>query len=477
MKGIASKQLPFYLMTFALFIGLAGPFLVGEGMFMDGLLYSVISNNLAHGEGSFWNLHFTETLYPEFREHPPLAFGLQSIFYVAFGDELYIDKLYSLFTLIVTAILVIGIWRIQSDKNLKAYTWLPLFFWFMMPITTWCASNNMLENTMMVFTTLSVFLILKSRDNYRFIFLLLSGFSLFLALLSKGFVGLFPLSGPFWIWLFTRKHDFVRCMVDTFILTLALFIPISIIVMFLPEGVNYFSAYIDKQVIGSLESVQTVDNRFYILWFLLQQIIPILILSGIVLLIKKRKRIETAVDHKRAQLYYAIGLIALSGIVPMMISLKQRAFYLSATLPLLAVALAGIIAPYIISLFNKYPVGRKANNILKIFGLTALIATIVISFTFLHKPARDKAMLHDIRIIVSEVPRSETISGEKELYSVWSLHGYLKRYADINLNKGFKADYRYYLCGKESNNPIPDAYKEVPLNLKQYRLYKNSLSR
>ncbi len=472
MKGITNRQLPYYLITIALFIGLAGPFLVGEGMFMDGLLYSVISNNLAHGNGSFWNLQLTQTLYPEFREHPPLAFGLQSIFYRAMGDGLYIDKLYSLFTVILTVILTVGIWRSSSDKNTKSYTWLALFFWFIMPMTTWCAANNMLENTMMVFTTLSVFLILKSQNNYRVIFLLLSGFSIFLAFFSKGFVGLFPLSGPFWIWLFTRKHDIIRCMVDTFILTIGLIIPISMVVMFIPEGVSYFSGYMDKQVLGSLESVQTVDNRFYILWFLLQQIIPILILSGIVLLIKKRKRIETVVDRKKAQLYYAIGLIALSGIVPMIISLKQRAFYLSATLPLIAIAIAGIMSPYIIVLFNKYPVRQKVNNIMKLSGMTALIVTIIISFTFINKPARDKAMLNDIKTIINKVPRSETISGERKLYSVWSLHGYLKRYADINLYKGFSDQYRYYITDKESRDSIPVDYKEISLNLEKYRLFK-----
>jgi hypothetical protein len=441
-------------------------------MFMDGLLYSVISNNLAHGNGTFWNLHLTETMYPEFREHPPLAFGLQSLFYMALGDGLYIDKLYSLFTIILTVILTIGIWRTNSDKNTKSYTWLPFFFWVIMPMTTWCAANNMLENTMMVFTTLSVFLILKSQNNYRVIFLLLSGFSIFLAFFSKGFVGLFPLSGPFWIWLFTRKHNIIRCMVDTFILTIGLIIPISMVVMFIPEGVSYFSAYMDKQVLGSLESVQTVDNRFYILWFLLQQLIAIIILTGIVLLIKKRKRVETLIDHEKAQVYYAIGLIALSGIVPIMVSLKQRAFYLSATLPLIAIAVAGIIAPYIMALLNKYPVRKKANTILKLSGMTALIVTIIISFTFINKPARDKAMLNDIKTIINEIARSETISGERKLYSVWSLHGYLKRYADINLYKGFSVQYRYYITDKESRDSIPVDYKEISLNLEKYRLFK-----
>jgi hypothetical protein len=264
-------------------------------------------------------------------------------------------------------------------------------------------------------------------------------------------------------------------MVDTFILTLGMIIPISVIIMFIPEAITFFTAYMDKQVIGSLESVKTVDNRFYILWFLLQQIIPVILLSGIILLIKKRKRIEAGIEQKKQQIYYAIGMIALSGIVPMMISLKQRAFYLSATLPLVAIAIAGFMTPYIMALFNKYPIRQKVNTILTIFGIVALVGTLIFSLTFLNKPVRDKALLSDIKAITKEVPRSETISGEQNLYSVWSLHGYLKRYADINLNKGFKEDYRYYLSEKQSNKPIPEGYKEIDLNLKQYRLFLKEL--
>jgi len=33
-------------------------FLIAEGMFIDGLIYSAISRNLANDLGSFWNPHF-----------------------------------------------------------------------------------------------------------------------------------------------------------------------------------------------------------------------------------------------------------------------------------------------------------------------------------------------------------------------------------------------------------------------------------
>ena len=40
---------------------------------MDGLMYSAISKNLANGIGTFWNPYLSETLFPEFHEHPPLV--------------------------------------------------------------------------------------------------------------------------------------------------------------------------------------------------------------------------------------------------------------------------------------------------------------------------------------------------------------------------------------------------------------------
>lgn len=47
---------------------------------MDGLFYSSIARNLSNGVGTFWQTHFSNTLFPRFYEHPPLALGIQSLF-------------------------------------------------------------------------------------------------------------------------------------------------------------------------------------------------------------------------------------------------------------------------------------------------------------------------------------------------------------------------------------------------------------
>lgn len=44
---------PFYLSVFGIILIIISPSLLSDGMFLDGLLYAVISKNLANGIGDF----------------------------------------------------------------------------------------------------------------------------------------------------------------------------------------------------------------------------------------------------------------------------------------------------------------------------------------------------------------------------------------------------------------------------------------
>ena len=100
----------YYIIVFGLFLGICAPSLWSDGMFMDGLYYASISRNLANGLGSFWHLHFTDISYPIFYEHPPLAMGIQSVFFYVFGSSIYVERFYSFLTFIVTAYIIHIIW-------------------------------------------------------------------------------------------------------------------------------------------------------------------------------------------------------------------------------------------------------------------------------------------------------------------------------------------------------------------------------
>ena len=163
---------PFYLSVFGIILIIISPSLLSDGMFLDGLLYAVISKNLANGIGDFWHLHLTKTLSPIF-EHPPLAFGLQSLFFKILGDSIFVEKLYSFLTYVVTGIIIVKIWKKLIVNNSNQTAWLPLLLWITIPLVFWAIPNNMLENTMMIFTSLSVLFIKKLENRRFFIFLLI----------------------------------------------------------------------------------------------------------------------------------------------------------------------------------------------------------------------------------------------------------------------------------------------------------------
>ena len=151
-----------FLFIIFLFLGIVSTELFSDGMFMDGLIYADISRNMAEGLGSFWKPHFTDTLFNVFYEHPPLAFGLQSIFFKLFGDNIYIERFYSLLTYVIVGCLIVLIW--SKLTSYKKTGWLPLFLWLSTNYVTWALANNMLENTMSIFVCLSVLFYLNSFD-------------------------------------------------------------------------------------------------------------------------------------------------------------------------------------------------------------------------------------------------------------------------------------------------------------------------
>ena len=162
-----------------LFLGIVSVELFSDGMFMDGLLYADISRNLAAGLGSFWKPHLTQTLFNEFYEHPPLAFGLQSLFFSLLGDSIYVERLYSFLTYLIVGYLIVVIWSKFTGE--KRTGWMPLFLWITTSGVAWAAANNMLENTMTVFVCCAVVFYLSSLTEKRFLWMALAGISLSLA--------------------------------------------------------------------------------------------------------------------------------------------------------------------------------------------------------------------------------------------------------------------------------------------------------
>ena len=161
MSRIKYSNLPFWLFTLATVFALTLPILVQDGMFQDGVLYSAVAHNLSLGYGSFWFPQYSalniEGL-PSFHEQPPLAFGIESLFFKILGDRLYVERFYTLLTMLLTVWILVKIWRlatIDAPANWQHLTWLPVLFWIMVPVCFWSYRNNMHENTLNIFAVLA----------------------------------------------------------------------------------------------------------------------------------------------------------------------------------------------------------------------------------------------------------------------------------------------------------------------------------
>ncbi|MBN1988177.1 MAG: glycosyltransferase family 39 protein [Bacteroidales bacterium] len=461
----------FFISVGFLFLGITSVNLFSEGMFLDGMLYADISRNMARGLGSFWQPHLTNTLFNEFYEHPPLALGLQSSWFLVFGESIMVERFYSLFTFIVVGYLIFLIWgQITTDKK---SAWLPLLFWIIIPDVAWAAANNMLENTMSVFVYLSVFFYMVSLKHYRFLWIFLAGLSLSLGLLTKGFVCLYIWTLPLFIWIFTRKGSFIKIITDTVVLIIATGLPLVIVYYAIPAAQHNFQMYFTKQVLGSIESAQTVETRFAILGaFFKNAIIPI-VLGAIAIAVAIRKGFQRRLLNQNRNYALALLLVVLSGVFPIMISMKQRNFYILTVYPLFAIALSYYLYPLFGFIRTNINFTNKSIRSFKIATVTLVVISILLAVLNTSRVGRDKVMINDCKAIIGVTGEDTTIGICPDMYGIWSLHGYFSRYGNVSLDYGEDGNHQYFIslngCGDEF---IKKNYSLVELDTKEYKLYK-----
>ena len=220
------KHAPYWVLPLAYAGIMMLPSLVSEGTFLDGLIYAVLARNLAAGLGSFWTPYFSASQYPQWYEHPPVALGLESCFFRVLGDHVYVEHIYSACTALVTAWLIVTLWKwcCRQDEELRPLGWLPVLFWLMNPQITWAYSNNMLENTMGIFTLGAVLVLLRSFTAVRLGVLsamavaMVAAMMIVAAALTKGPVAFFPFTVPVIYALTTGRISWRRAWAITMVM-------------------------------------------------------------------------------------------------------------------------------------------------------------------------------------------------------------------------------------------------------------------
>jgi hypothetical protein len=465
----------FWVFTISVAFILTLPTLVQDGMFMDGTLYSAVSHNLANGIGTFWYPSFSYNnvagIPGSFHEQPPLVFGIQALFFKLLGDSFYVERLYIFVCLLLNIFLIKKLWEVifRNDEHSRQLSWLPVLLWITIPVCFWSFSNNMHENTVSIFILLSVLFIYELIDQKEKIIirLILAGLCIFLASFSKGLPGLFPIFVPF-AFLYKQQISFKKAL----LYTLVLFAIVATIYGILLMNSSARGSLYNYFVLRLLKRVNDVPTTTVYLYTLFRLIMESGIMLGIAFIIKFSTRkflLERTDHHAKALTFVFIGLL---GILPLMLTLVQKGFYMVPALPFLAIGIAIYISPQSNMLVTKLDTS-KLRPALNLFFIALAIASITLPILNIGKISREKEVVEDAHHL-ADIFRGTTpvLNCSKELISDWSLQTYLARYGmislDINQRQGF------YLLNKANPDEQIDtnAYQSLPLKFNNYRLFQ-----
>lgn len=450
------------------------PRMLSYGMFMDGSTYASIARNLSEGFGSFWKPYYSETVYKTFYEHPPLGFLLQSFAFRISGQARYVEAFYGFFIGLIIVGLIASIWLAVGKKEVTTGVWWPVFLFASFPLTSWMFANNMLENTMTVFVQLAVLLAILSIRSIVMIKLLIYGFfsgiSIFLAFLTKGPGGMFPLVVPF-IWLLVfRDTTFKKALISTLAIISGITVCVILFVLPSPDAIAFLNVYLTNQVFTSLAGKrETASSHFALLKRLFFEILVPLSLCMVVYLIK---RTRLHLSENRRLLFFI--LLSASGSLPLLISPKQMSWYLFPSLPLYAMASASLFENSVKSMETHF---YKKNKLKLTFsGISSIILMIALVWMFMEKGVvrRDRDFHEDFIIQKYDFEKRTTISAyPPQLATNWGLVANLQRQFKVSLTDAFGREYLISTVEYSEADTLKNHYLKVhPPRPFSYVLFK-----
>lgn len=425
--------------------------LVGPAMDNDGVLYASIAKHLAEGHGSFWfppSPYIGET---SFHHHPPLALSMQALFFSLLGDAFWVENVYQVILLIFLLATLAGIWSELTESRSGAF--LLWFFFLTMPLVAYTYTDNLLEVTLSFFTAFTIFCHIKSlRSKHWYFWSTLAGLGTCAAVLTKGPVGLFPLTALFILaWAFRiRIKQTLKCYA-AYLLTILL---VCSALFFGEAPRQSLASYVDFQLVGTMEGrLRSVYGRSYILIELARQI-PLVLIAVIGLCLWARPRID--------RLTVAWFIIALSAWLPLTISPRQLEWYIVPALPQFALFFALVVRPAL----DKFPLFRTTR--LQVAAAAMVAGFFFSGFQNYGQPDKDIVLFHDLKVLQQNVPEGSEI-GKCEVFDTLTqrYQWLLNRYHGIRF---VSADnQQYILC--ETSNLLPAEYTEVAPELQFIPLY------
>jgi|JI9StandDraft_1071089.scaffolds.fasta_scaffold08652_4 4-amino-4-deoxy-L-arabinose transferase-like glycosyltransferase len=459
---VTSRHTTILLFSILLFVLLILSGLVTDGMFFDGIAYADVARNLAIGEGNIWDLHYTKTFSYHYHDQPPLTFLIQAIFFKCLGTSIFVERFYCFVFALLWIVFIAKLFsRYVNDKSAGYF---PIILWMTVSIVPWTFQNNLQEVTMGFFTLCGVYFALTGMQQQRLLLVFIAGVFTFCASFCKGAQGLFPIVAPFLFYITYRTISFRK----TFEYQIAIIaFPIFMYALFFfyePANTTY-TLYAKTRLVRTFSNQSnTTSFRFQILIDLLVElIIPMLLSLGLFFWSKKKQ-------WKIGSYATFMVLMALSASLPLTVTMEQRPFYLTPSIPFYILALAAISYNNFHDLYSRW--GNEKNRIKYVniaLVMLLFIGTVVVLINP-NNPKRDKALLHDIYLLNKVIPEGSTISIADNLCLEYHLHAYMNRYGRYSLETASK--HTFFLAKKKEDVALDSLYGERINGYQYFDVYK-----
>jgi hypothetical protein len=331
------------------------------------------------------------------------------------------------------------------------FEWLPILLWILVPVVSWAIVGNLLETSVSLLTTAAVAAAVEAAIAARPMasarWGIISGLCVVAATLTKGPVGLFPLSAPVMFWLISGPRR-AWASLGGQCTTVAL-CALALVSFDAPRA--SLAQYLDQQVLASLGGRREMSaGSWTIVIQLVSGVMAPMILGGGVIVAVARRFVRPAQPQLvRAAAMFLLGL---AGTLPMLASVKQAGHYLVPAVPLYALAAASLFAPTVAAVSARFA-GRPREGI--IHSVSAVVLLVAIGISYLPAMGRDHPRLADLDVLAASVPRGATIGICPESNGDWGLHAWFERRFHVSLDAAHGLQREWFLAIAPSQPGCP----------------------
>ncbi|HEX7502925.1 MAG TPA: hypothetical protein VF451_05860 [Acidobacteriota bacterium] len=432
---------------------------------------------MAQNHGTIWHPYYTDFVYPQFYEQPPLGFLLQSFAYRLFGDSLHVEAFWGIVVGLLILAIMARIWGYPGPGR-RSGAWLPVLMFSLMPMTSWLLANNMLEGTMTVFSTLAALLAIAGlgapAKMKSMALAFLAGSLVLCAVLIKGPVGLFPCAIPA-VWLVASgAKRWRQAAMATALMILGFLVPFVILALTQGDFLYALNRYYIQQVVASVSGHREKGtSSIWIMLVVLREVIVPLALAmlawGVLAFKNKIKRRPSFAGP-----FWFYLLIALSASLPIAISQKQLGWYVFPSLPFYSLAAAALFRNSLAPLPGALGKNRLRSGV--VWGATILVFMGAVLWMFSEKGRvkRQKEFHDDFTIQPLALPARQDVSVyPPELKYDWALVANMQRQFAASLSDVRGYNYLLTTVGGQAFIDSLGTYRKIhPPRPAHYVLYE-----